>query len=326
MINVNPSLPLRPAGTNACTWSELPSQRPSIEHQRGVGKFLGEKFPSFLREVFPLDFANFDRLEDLIAALRSYIVLDDYAFDRYLPQFEQAEVKRECNSHLENARQVLRNNGLSTDCVELGRRIIDRAKTHFDFSAPIHSVLEKCWYVLLPVELASDASAMREPVRQFICEYLTLLQLFDDFQDIAEDIQSPANHNIFVSNECLASIPPLQLQVALIPSLRAYGLYQVSRWRAVATRSKTASGFISYARSYLNTIGHETKEIQAPGDLFDCQCLRTGRLFKSTEDLHRLRATSLEVGNPFKWQRVIPLIRAELIHRSYSSGKEGNHV
>lgn len=291
-------------------------QPPTRDHQNGTGKLLGDQFAPFLRELFPNELNAFIRLDELIRALRAYIVLDDYIFDHTISTAEQVCVNGECQKHLEAAKSILCANGFDNSLIEFGRRKIEESKNHFDTCRPIRSVVDKCWYVFLPFELIPLRPRKHESARAFVRDYLVLLQLFDDFQDIQEDRIAPVNHNLFAMNVGLADIPAVQLQAVILPSLVHFARTQFDKWRPIASRSTIAAGFIRFAEKYVEEIENCMPAIGVAVEFIDSECANTGRIFNSVNKVDELRSAALSAVYGSNWQNVISMVRAEALHQS----------
>ena len=297
---------------------KLSIQHPTYEHQFGRGKLLGEHYAVFLRQTFPESFADFSNLDTLLTSFRAYIVLDDFLFDNHVEPRLRRELVAKCDSLIRSSRRVLSENKVSDHIIDDSLSIIQSAKSNFALNRPIDSVLEKCWFVFTPLELISSESPLKAKATLFLKEYLGLIQIADDFQDIDEDRHAPINHNVLVTDPELVDVPSSVLQCLLAADFVRLGLRKTRQWQAMKLCSETARKYIEYAHRYFQDLN-----ALVPGPsmgkfyLAEDYC-GSGRAYVSGAATQQLRKLALcSSGEPAQIsEAVLSRIRAEAIHRS----------
>jgi hypothetical protein len=292
---------------------------PTPEHQRGRGKLLGELYGEFLRESFPESFRHFNDLDEFLVVLRTYIVLDDYVFDNFCSSSTEAALRSDCTAALDRCKAILERNHLDPQLIDDSLRIIESGKRYFSLVSPINSVLEKCWFVFTPLLLVPADAPNKMQVDRFLKEYLALLQITDDFQDIAEDRASPQNHNLFDTSQTLRALSPSQVQFALFTEVASLGKVKCNEWARLDLRSSVAVSFIKYGVDYFGRLLSEPNSSLHRLNLMETEYVQTGCLFRHSvqpNDVDQLSAKA-KLADSAQIKLTIESVRAELLHRRH---------
>lgn len=185
----------------------LPPQVPNFAHCIGQDRCLGEYFFAFLsncstHEQHPM----WADLAIVSIALRTRIVLDDYARDSTIDRKDFARLTDCCQHILDLIRPVV---ARFTRCTTIAKKILATSSNVMfrQYQEMARGALPsfdrtfgKCNHLALPINLAVtiDPEFPVDAVTTIIKKYLFVLQIIDDFADAEDDFSSPCNHNLFV--------------------------------------------------------------------------------------------------------------------------------
>lgn len=290
---------------------------PTIDHQRGKGKLLGEYYGKFLREVFPAQFEHFYALDDLLVLLRTYIVLDDFIFDNRCDTLTRRQIREQAEFALLKSKKILRENRVDPSIIDSTNLIIEQAKCSFSSTHPITSVIQKCWFVFTPLSFVSGSGELKSLVEKFLKEYLALLQIADDFQDILEDRSAPQNHNIFDTNRAISQLPAEIIQSAFFLDVCRLGAQKCDQWTRLKLPSEIARKFLAHGTQYFERLLISASSNVTEPTLLQSDYIATGSLFRSTlkpsQIADLLCSHSKEVSE--KVRQSIKALRAENLHQ-----------
>jgi len=199
---------------------------PTLYHCIGNDKLIGQYYGEAIFEDIMLNNEKEmkRKLSILGVMLRAYIVIDDFMKDHKLLKHNKY-----LTEWLDNIKDYLVDilNELCVMPNDLWSKYnneYNAAYYNFNASNIFLSIIKKCYLIYIPFSLNIVKSKARsEKTFLFMKKYLFALQLLDDFQDMEEDINSPKNHNIFLSNIKTQYIETIIANKALlVPSLLFY--------------------------------------------------------------------------------------------------------
>jgi hypothetical protein len=177
---------------------------PSLKHCVGEGKLLGEHFGRAIAELF--GFGHEDELANHLSKLgvlmRSFVVLDDYLKDSIVIGSNREYINKWIGNIELLIIQTLESIGGKGELWFKYKKKSDHAFYHFNKKKPYNSVIWKCGFIFLPLELPfiNKRKERVEETKKLLSDFLFTLQLLDDFKDMEEDIISSVNHNLYLSN------------------------------------------------------------------------------------------------------------------------------
>jgi hypothetical protein len=194
---------------------------------------------------------------------------------------------------------------------------INLGKHEFNSIFPVTSILQKCWFVFTPLQLVPIDNPDIANAKCFLKEYLTLLQIADDFQDISEDRRAPQNQNLFDTDCLLRGISAEQIQFLLAEEVLLLGVSKFKKWVRCRPKCNVTQSFAQFGQEFFSDLLSGFNDTYSEPRTLSLNYIKTGTIFYypiSKEEIKRLQDRIKEVYFA-NIERVIPLIRAELIHR-----------
>lgn len=247
----------------ACVAATIPAETPpeiagrvlpSLAHCIGQQKLLGAHYGQALCEECGLkDDGHRQHFTLLACLLRTYIVIDDFLKDNDINRAAYPSIEKWLNN-IRN-RCITYMQEYTNDPVRLWTKyeaLYQSAYLRFDRQDPFHSVVCKCAFVLLPLELVpASVRESSDAFGRFVSHYLFALQLVDDFQDMEEDRRAARNQNLFwLPSDAICAHDPAVLRPFLIRGLISY-VEDNLRYLLPLVSGDTARMFLAHSLSWL---------------------------------------------------------------------------